>query len=221
MPENNQAEEQPSEQPVRPKTRRRRWRSVVLGILLVLAVWGLLDLGYVVWDAEHDYAVRADVIIVLGCNIVGSIGPSPCISARAEQAAVLYKRGLAPWIIATGGPVQGSTTEAEVLAFVLESDGVPHDAIIQEQRALNTIQNMSYSQEIMRDRGWSSAILVTEPFHIKRATLIAHDDGMTVYPSPAVNSINWQSWPVRVFSVLRDTLSLMLYQVKSLVGQRE
>jgi uncharacterized SAM-binding protein YcdF (DUF218 family) len=189
--------------------------------VLLLALWWVLDLGYVVWDAEHDYAQRADVIIVLGCNIVGSEGPSPCISARAEQAASLYKRGLAPWIITTGGPVQGSTTESEVLAYVLESEGVPHDAIVQEQRALNTIQNIAYSQEIMHERGWSTAILVTEPFHVKRAALIAHDDGMTVYPSPAVNSINWQSWPVRVFSVLRDTLSLMLYQVKSVVGQRE
>jgi uncharacterized SAM-binding protein YcdF (DUF218 family) len=193
----------------------------VLAVFLLLVLWGALDLGYVVSDAEHDYAARADAIIVLGCNIVGSVGPSPCISARAEHAADLYGRGLAPWVIATGGPVQGSTTEAEVLAYVLERDGVPHDAIIQEQRALNTIQNMEYSQEIMRERGWSSAILVTEPFHIKRAALIARDDGMTIYPSPAVNSINWQSWPVRVFSVLRDTLSLMLYQVKSLVGQRE
>jgi uncharacterized SAM-binding protein YcdF (DUF218 family) len=200
---------------------RRRWLRVVLAVLLLLVLWGALDLGYVVWDAEHDYAARADAIIVLGCNIVGSVGPSPCISARAEHAADLYGRGLAPWVIATGGPVQGSTTEAEVLAYVLERDGVPHDAIIQEQRALNTIQNMEYSQEIMRERGWSSAILVTEPFHIKRAALIARDDGMTIYPSPAVNSINWQSWPVRVFSVLRDTLSLMLYQVKSLVGHRE
>ena len=200
---------------------RRRWLRIVLAVLLLLGVWGALDLGYVVWDAEHDYAARADAIIVLGCNIVGSVGPSPCISARAEHAADLYRRGLAPWVIATGGPVQGSTTEAGVLAYVLERDGVPQEAIIQEQRALNTIQNMTYSQEIMREHGWSSAILVTEPFHMKRAALIARDDGMTVYPSPAVNSNNWQSWPVRVFSVLRDTLSLMLYQVKSLVGQRE
>jgi uncharacterized SAM-binding protein YcdF (DUF218 family) len=203
------------------KKRRRRWPPVVLAVVLLLAVWASLDLIYVVSGAEDDYATHADVIIVLGCNIVGHDGPSPCISARAAHAADLYKEGLAPRIIATGGPVEGeSTTESEVLQYWLESDGVPQNAIIQENRALNTIQNMSYSQAIMREHDWSTAILVTEPFHIKRATLIAHDDGMIVYPSPAVNSANWQAFPVRAFDIARDTLSLMLYQVKSLVGDR-
>jgi len=64
---------------------------------------------------------------------------------------------------------------------------------------------------------------VTEPFHIKRSTLIAHDVwglGVTVYPSPALNSQNWSGLPVKAFNVARDSLSLMLYQMKSLVGQR-
>jgi uncharacterized SAM-binding protein YcdF (DUF218 family) len=107
-----------------------------------------------------------------------------------------------------------------VLESVLESDGVPQGAIVQENRALDTIQNMSYSQAIMRQRGWNTAVLVTEPFHVKRATLIAHDDGMTVYPSPALNSDNWNGFPVKAYNVIRDTLSLMLYQVKSLTGDR-
>ena len=189
-------------------------------VFALLALWATYDVVYVVTDAEKDYATHADVIIVLGCNIVGHGGPSACISARSAHAADLYKQGLAPKIIATGGPVEDTTTESEVLAQVLESDGVPPDAIIQENRALNTIQNMAYSQRIMSEHGWNTAILVTEPFHIKRATLIAHDDSMSVYPSPAVNSSNWQVFPVRVYNVLKDTLSLMLYQVKSLVGQR-
>jgi uncharacterized SAM-binding protein YcdF (DUF218 family) len=203
------------------RQKRRRWLPVAQVVLLLLTLWAVLDLIYIVTDAENDYATHADVIVVLGCNIVGpNRGPSTCISARSAHAAELYKQGLAPRIIATGGPVEATTTESEVLANVLESDGVPRDAIIQENRALNTIQNMTYSQAIMREHGWNTAILVTEPFHIKRATLIARDDGMTVYPSPAVNSANWQNFPVRVYNVLKDTLSLMLYQVKSLLGQR-
>jgi len=199
---------------------RRLWRPIAAVVLSLLALWVFFDVVYVVTDAEKDYATHAEVIIVLGCNIIGHDGPSACISARSAHAADLFKQGLAPRIIATGGPVEGTTTESEVLARVLESDGVPQDAIIQENRALNTIQNMSYSRAIMNEHGWNTAILVTEPFHIKRATLIARDDGMSVYPSPAVNSSNWQVFPIRVYNVLKDTLSLMLYQVKSLVGQR-
>jgi uncharacterized SAM-binding protein YcdF (DUF218 family) len=107
-----------------------------------------------------------------------------------------------------------------VLESVLENDGVPPGAIVQEDRALDTIQNMSYSQAIMRQHGWNTAVLVTEPFHIKRATLIAHDDGMTIYPSPAVHSANWSNLLVKAYNVSHDTLSLMLYQAKSLIGDR-
>jgi uncharacterized SAM-binding protein YcdF (DUF218 family) len=208
--------------PVTTKPRRgRRWLPLIQALFLLLSLWALLDLVYVVTDAENDYATHADVILVLGCNIIGPDGgPTTCISARSAHAAELYEQGLAPRIIATGGPTEGTTTESEVLTEALESEGVPPDAIIQESRALNTIQNMTYSQAIMREHGWKSAILVTEPFHIKRATLIARDDGMTVYPSPAVKSSNWQNFPVRAYNVVKDTLSLMWYQVKSVLGQR-
>jgi len=204
--------------------RRRRWLILVLAIALPLFVWYSLDLTYEAMGAEDDFATRADAIIVLGCNTLthNESGISSCISARAGHAADLYKEGLAPRIIATGGPTAGPDrpTESQVLQTVLESDGVPQSAVVQENRALDTIQNMAYSQEIMRQHGWNTAILVTEPFHIKRATLIAHDDGMTVYPSPALNSDNWDNLPVKAYNLGRDALSLMLYQVKELVGDR-
>lgn len=171
--------------------------------------------------AENDYARHADVIIVLGCNVEGDNGPSPCVKARTAHAADLYKQGLAPVVIASGGPTdEHGPTESSVLEMLLERQGVPASAIIQENRALNTIQNIGNSQAIMRAHNWNTAILVTEPFHINRASLIAHDAGLTVYPSPAVNSENWDGFEVRVFHLARDALSLMLYQVKSVVGQR-
>jgi uncharacterized SAM-binding protein YcdF (DUF218 family) len=189
-----------------------------------LFVWYSLDFAYEAIGAEDDFATHADVIIVLGCNTLShnDTGVSSCIAARAGHAAELYKEGLAPTIIATGGPTAGPDrpTESEVLQSVLESDGVPQSAVVQENRALDTIQNVANSQEIMREHGWNSAVLVTEPFHIKRAALIAHDDGMTVYPSPALKSDNWDNLAVKAYNLGHDTLSLMLYQLKELLGDR-
>jgi uncharacterized SAM-binding protein YcdF (DUF218 family) len=205
--------------------RRRRWWQVLLLVVVVpLFVWYSLDFTYEAVGAEDDFATHADVIIVLGCNTLSHNGTpiSSCIGARSSHAADLYKEGLAPTIIATGGPTAGPDrpTESQVLQSVLESDGVPPSAIVQENRALDTIQNMAYSKQIMLEHGWHSAILVTEPFHIKRATLIAHDDGMTVYPSPALNSDNWDNLAVKGYNLGRDALSLMLYQWKVLAGDK-
>lgn len=201
-----------------PGTRRLRPRFLLL-LALLLALWPLGDFAYVSRGAEIDRAAPADVIIVLGCNIYAPDGvPSPCMRARAGHAADLYQRGLAPWIIASGGPTEDGPSESAVLTQVLEDAGVPAAAIIGEDKSLNTIQNIHNSQAIMQQRGWRTAILVTEPFHINRAALIARDAGLAVYPSPAVNTPNWSVLTVRIYNLARDTLSLMLYQLKRLVG---
>ncbi|MEO5953112.1 MAG: YdcF family protein [Chloroflexia bacterium] len=203
---------------ISPKPRRRNLRWLII-LLLIPAVWFGMDAAYIAIGSETDHAVAADVIVVLGCNPYGENGPSPCMIARAGHAADLYKQHYASAIIATGNPTESST-----LRRVLESDGVPADAIITESNSRNTIQNIANTQPIILAHNWHTAILVTEPFHINRSTLIAHDiwgQSITVYPSPAVNSENWNSLYTKVYTVSRDTVSLMLYQIKSLIGQRD
>lgn len=179
-------------------------------------------MAFVSIGAETDSAAPADVIIVLGCNAFGPDGkPSPCMRARASHAAALYRQGLAAWIIPSGGPTEEGPTETSVLIEALQANGVPASAIVPEENSSNTIQNIYHSQAIMQARGWRSAILVTEPFHIKRASLIARNAGLIVYPSPALDTPNWQQPAPRVFNITRDAASLMLYQVKSLLGVKE
>ncbi|MDQ3705325.1 MAG: YdcF family protein [Chloroflexota bacterium] len=207
------------------RDKRRRLPTplrLLLLLLGILAVWLGGDLAYVVIGAETDYAARADVIIVLGCNPYAPRGgPSVCLSSRGQHAANLYHRGLAERIIATGGHIENGPTEASVMLRVLTAAGVPESAVVLEEQAHNTIQNIGYSKEIMQHNGWDTAILVTEPYHIKRATLVARDAGLHVYPSPAVESPLWRNPDQRNFRVLRDTASLVLYQLKVATGTRE
>ena len=202
--------------------RRSRWRTISFLLLLLALVWAGSDFAYISIGAETDYARQADTIIVLGCRIYGPApdGFSSCIHARAAHAAELYNRGIAPHIIATGGMTDNGPAEASVLTRLLKEEGVPESAIVQETRATDTIQNITYSRAIMQERGWHTAVLVTEPYHINRASLIARDAGMTVFPSPALDSPNWSQPLPRIYNLGRDTLSLMLYQVKSLLGIR-
>lgn len=207
----------------RPPARRRRLslRGLLAAGLLLLALWGGGDLAFVTLGAEDDHAAPADTILVLGCSVYGEEGiPSPCIRARAGQAAALYHQGLAPVIIASGGPVGPDLTEAGVLAGVLQEEGVPAAAIIRETESRDTIQNIYNSRVILAAHGWRTAILVTEPYHINRAGLIARDAGLRVYPSPALASPVWQSPSSRVLNLLEDAGSLMLYQVKTTLGIR-
>ncbi len=201
--------------------RSLRWRPLLgLGFLL-LVLWAGNDLMYVSIGAETEYAAPADVILVLGCNVYAPEGgPSTCIRARADHAAELFKQGFSAHIIPSGGPTAQGPTEAAVLTRVLEADGVPAAAIVPEERAHNTIQNILYSQAIMQTHGWHSAILVSEPFHVNRAALIARDAGIPVFPSPARDSANWQQPGPRLYNLGRDAISLMVYQIKVLTNNK-
>ncbi|MDQ3929501.1 MAG: YdcF family protein [Chloroflexota bacterium] len=201
----------------------RAWRRVgrLLAWLLVsagasLLLWSVLALLYVATDNVSDYAVPSDVIIVLGCpsyerNVVSATF-SACVQARARHAARLYHRGLAAHIIPTGGFTGPPPSEAEALSQVMQGDGVPPSAITLEEQARNTVQNIQFSRAIMRARGWKTAIIVTEPHHIKRAAVIARDAGLDITVSPVTDSPGWNTPDARHQNLLGDARNLMLYQ---------
>ena len=134
----------------------RRWKRLGLfllaGVLLVL-LWPVLTFVYVATDNETDHAVASDVIIVLGCptyegNVV-STTYSSCLLARAHHAAELYHSGLAGHIIPTGGLTGPPPSEAAAMGRVLEGDGVPGSAIMLEEKARSTVQNVQFRRDIM------------------------------------------------------------------------
>lgn len=204
----------------------RGWRGrriavrLLVVVLLLLIVWPAADLAYVSTDNETDYAVPSDVIIVLGCpsyerNVISTTF-SACVQARAHHAASLYQRGLAAHIIPTGGLTGPPPSEAAAMAQLMQKDGVPLAAIALEEQARDTVQNIQFSRRLMRDNGWRTAILVTEPHHIKRAALIARDAGLTITMSPATDSAGWHTPDARRDNLFRDARALLTYQFNRL-----
>ena len=185
-----------------------------MAIAALLAFWACADLLYVTVDAEVDQSAPASAILVLGCKAYENGAPTPCIRARASHAAELFHRNLAPYVIASGGPSKSGPAEAGVLAMLLQQDGVPPSAIVEEAYSHNTIQNMYNTRTILQARGWGTVLLVTEPYHIKRAALIARDAGLSVRPSPAVDSPDWQRPFARVASLVTDAVSGSLRRLR-------
>ncbi|MDQ3705601.1 MAG: YdcF family protein [Chloroflexota bacterium] len=195
----------------------RRLVGLLAAVGLVVLVWSSLVLLYVCTDNVTDYAVPSDVIIILGCpsyerNVLSTTF-SACVQARAHHAARLYHKGLARHIIPTGGFTGPPPSEAGAMAQVLMSDGVPPEAITLEEQARSTVQNIQFSRAIMQQNGWKTAILVTEPHHIKRAAVIARDGGLDITISPVTDSPGWNTPNARHQNLLGDARNLMLYQL--------
>lgn len=125
----------------------------------------------ILFSENYGKAVKSDFAIVCGT------APEYAIT-RAEIAASFYKKGCTEKIIASGAAVSDkSVTECSVLKNELIKLGIPEEDVIEEPRAYDTIQNMTCSlteickrTDIMRVE---SITVITEPFHIKRAFLLA------------------------------------------------
>lgn len=171
---------------VRRLARLRRWQRVVLILLLVwlVVVAGLCSAIYAFGQVDH--AQSADVIIVLGAGLNSDNEPGSALIRRANHAAALWQQGLAAAIICTGGVTGRTTTRSEASACgeLLSKAGVPGEAIFLEEQSRSTEENAIYSDEIMQAQGWTSAVLVSDSFHMLRAQWLFQQRGMKVVTSP-------------------------------------
>jgi uncharacterized SAM-binding protein YcdF (DUF218 family) len=169
-----------------PKPRSYLRMTVIIAIVVLIA-W-VVSMIMVDRVGRRDEAQRADAIVVLGAaQYVGR--PSPVLRARVDHAVTLWKRGLAPTLILTGGTGVGDTTsEAAVARKYAMSRGVPDRAIVVEIKGRTTSESMRAVARIMDDREQNSVILVSDPFHMLRLSILARRFGMEPYTSPTRTS---------------------------------
>jgi vancomycin permeability regulator SanA len=109
------------------------------------------------------------VVLGYGPPVDEQGAPKPELVRRVEKGVELYKAGLAPHMIMTGGNTYEDYFEARVMKDVAVKMAVPEDDIFLELEAMTTIGNSRGSAGIMKEKGWGSAIIVSSPYHLKRA----------------------------------------------------
>ena len=170
-----------------PSSRPLFVRIVLAGIGLVLLVWIASFAAVLIWE-QNDQARPASAIVVLGAaQYVGR--PSPVLRARLDHAIDLWRRKLAPVIIVTGGTGRGDTTsEAAVSRRYAIRQGVPASAILMETNGRTTSQSMDAVEALMAQRHRRDVLLVSDPFHMLRLTILARRHGLIPYASPTPTS---------------------------------
>ncbi|WP_407353310.1 YdcF family protein [Luteimonas sp. R10] len=185
-----------------------RW-SLRLAVLLALWLAGVAT--YIIWAGERDQAAPADAIIVLGAAAYDA-RPSPVFEQRILHGVHLYQRGLADTLIFTGG-YGGSGArfaESQVARRYALRQGVPEDAILIETVSRTTQQNLAEAAALMRERGLTRAILVSDPLHMARALRLARGEGIqplgSATPTSRFRSLEarWQFLLREVYFFHRD-----------------
>ena len=153
----------------------------------VLVAW-LASLAAVVRVSREDQREPAGAIVVLGAAQYNG-KPSPVLRSRLDHALALYRLGLAPQIVVTGGIGTGDrVSEASVGHQYLVTNGVPDSAVVVRPEGRSTRASMLSVAEWARDRGVTRAILVSDPFHMLRLRLEARATGLDVLTSPTTSS---------------------------------
>jgi uncharacterized SAM-binding protein YcdF (DUF218 family) len=190
--------------------RRWRWRLV----LLALAVCALAWLPRALTVSEEP--ARADVLFVFPGEVPG----------RARCAARLYREGLAPLLLFSGGRVAPELEvvgrplpDAEVNAAIAAREGVPAEAIQVVAAGTSTWEDAGVLREWLRTHAAPEVLVVTSPIHSRRArhTLGIALDGtgarvrLTSCEPPASPGSFWWLEERPLVQVLNETAKLGLY----------
>jgi uncharacterized SAM-binding protein YcdF (DUF218 family) len=202
-----------SDAPV-PAHRQGRWFLwLVAGAVSALAVFLLVTGARIAHEGTLQELHPADAIVVFGAAEYAG-HPSPVLRARLDHAFDLYRQGLAPVLITTGGAASDpSFSEGGVGHDYLERHGIPERNLIAETQASDTAQSAVRVAVIMRTNGLRSCIAVSDAYHVFRIKRLLEHEGINpVYVSPRPDS-RPHSLLQRSYALLREASSYLLWKL--------
>ena len=154
------------------------FRKVFISVIS-LGLFLCIFLGVSIYNfGWNTKAEKSQCVIILGCSVYGET-PSPFLQHRIEEGYRLYKEGMVGHILASGGQGPGENiSEAEAMKRYLMNKGVSDEIIIKEDLSTSTMENLEQCKKIMEERGFDKAIIVSNKFHLKRASLMAKKVGI-------------------------------------------
>lgn len=207
--------------------RKKRRLAIWLSIAALLAVF----LGGNRWVAsalarslESRYPPLAavpdvDVIVVLGGGTESGDLPRqfPEVNGAGDRvlyAYRLFQQDQSRVLFLSGGSInwmdEGASSPAEDMAQILDSLGVPSEAMWLEDRSQNTEENAAFAWNILSEKGITRILLVTSAMHIPRSVQLFESQGFEVIPAPvdyAVSDDRWQAlWHPDFRNLLVDLL---------------
>lgn len=167
---------------------RRALKTGLLFLLVGVALAYVVSFLIVVIVSRQDQRRKVDAIVVLGAAQYNG-RPSPVLKARLDHAVDLYKGGYAPLFVVTGGTATGDReSEADVSRRYVLAEGVPDSAVVVRPEGRSTGASMEAVGHWLKQKGLTSVLLVSDPFHMCRLRMEAHRMDLTAFSSPTTTS---------------------------------
>ncbi|HYF52497.1 MAG TPA: YdcF family protein [Planctomycetota bacterium] len=157
--------------------------GVLLAGVAFAACLFLFPLALMYFFGKTDYARQADCIVVFGARAYADGRPSQALADRVRTACELYKQGLAPVLIFSGGPGDGAVHETESMRRLAMELGVPDAAIRLDPQGLNTRATARNCVEMLT--GKTRILAVSHFYHLPRVKMAFQQEGVEVFTVPA------------------------------------
>lgn len=190
----------------RNKERDRRVLKIMFTICFAFII-GLFVFveGKIIIEGSRKAQESADYIIVLGAQVIGE-KPSSSLQLRINGAAEYMKENENTIAIASGGKGNGENiSEAQAIYNGLIEKGISKDRILLENQSENTVQNIKFSKEYIKDG--DSVVIVTNRFHVMRACGIAKKldyNSVSGFGTPSNKVVAINCYVREFFAVLKD-----------------
>lgn len=197
-------------------SRKRIVIPISLLVVFLLLLCAIIAAVQIVQYGNVDEKKHCDVAIILGAATTdGEV--SPVYRERINHGIWLYQNGYVDCLIMTGGVGEGNETSDAYAAkqYAIEKE-VPEQAIRIEELSTITEENLEYAKAIMDAHSMETAIIVSDPLHMKRAMLMAKDYGITAYSSPTPTTM-YRSAKTQLPFLAREVFFYIGYSVVRLL----
>ena len=120
--------------------------------------------------------LKFDYVVVLGAGLINGERVTKLLSERIDKAIKVYKRsgGKCRLIMSGGQGADEKISEAQAMKNYALNQGVPEDAVLLEDKSINTMQNLVNSQKLIEEQpGHHTTAVVTSQYHVLRANVYA------------------------------------------------
>ncbi len=195
-----------------------RWSAVWLGVGVL--AWGVVfPLAQMLFFGTTDYRRPADAAVVFGARVYANGQPSELLANRIRTGVDLYRAGLVPLLVMSGGDGADGVNEAVAMREVAIADGVPAGAVLVDTSGVNTEASVADVTAMIADGAvplpHGALITVSQAYHLPRVQLAFAAAGIDVLTVPARDPKFIVEMPILIG---REVLAFWAYDLRTCLG---
>ena len=191
-----------------------------VGLLVSAGVWAVLfPLAQMLFFGTTDYRAAADAAVVFGAGVYADGQPSPLLADRIATGIGLYREGLVPLLVMSGGDGATGFNEARVMGAVAVAAGVDPSAVIVDPAGDSTEATVANVASLLgaggRPLSSMRVIAVSQAYHLPRVQLAFAAAGIDVLTVPAADPAFIGEMPILI---VREVLAFWAYDLRVCLG---